>query len=232
MNKISVEIREKLFELQDPEYKAFHIKLMPGIDPDTVIGVRTPELRALAKELSKKENVGVFLSDIPHGYYDENNLHGFIICLEKDFEKTVEYLNDFLPLVNNWATCDLLKPAAFKKKQNRQKLLEYVKELLKSDLVYTKRFGMEMLMTHFLDEDFSPEYPEMIARINCDEYYIMMMSAWYFATALAKQYDAVLPYFENKVLDKRTHNKAIQKAVESFRITDEQKNCLKTLKIT
>ncbi len=231
MNDISSEIRNRLFELRDNDYKNFHTKLMPGIDPDTVIGVRTPDIKSFAKELSKNENVDDFLNDIPHKYYDENNLHGFIICHEKDYDLTVEKLNLFLPQVNNWATCDLLKPASFKKKNNRQRLLDYIKELIKSDHVYTKRFGIGMLMAHFLDEDFSPEYPEMIAQINCDEYYIMMMCAWYFATALAKQYDAVVPFIENRALDKRTHNKAIQKAVESYRITDEQKAYLKSLKI-
>lgn len=232
MNETSEKIQKKLFELQDEDYKNFHVKLMPGTDPGTVIGVRTPEIKKLAKELAKQEDIDEFLNDIPHEFYDENNLHGFIICLEKDFDKTVEKLNAFLPLVNNWATCDLLKPVSFKKKANREKLLDYIMPLLESEHVYTKRFGMGMLMAHFLDEDFSPEYPEMIAGINCDEYYIMMMSAWYFATALAKQYDAVLPFIENNRLDKRTHNKAIQKAVESYRITDEQKAYLKSLKRT
>ena len=230
MNDFTEKVQAELFGMRDEKYKNFHIKLMPGIDPDKVIGVRTPELKAYAKKLCKDERVDEFIKDIPHDFYDENNLHGFIINLEKDYDKTVKMLDVFLPLVDNWATCDLLRPASFKKKENRGKLIDYIKELIKSEHTYTRRFGMEMLMTHYLDEDFSDEYPALISKINCDEYYIMMMSAWYFATALAKQYDSVIPYIENNVLDKRTHNKAIQKAVESFRITDEQKTYLKSLK--
>ena len=230
MNLITQNIESRLFELQDKDYKDFQVKLMPGVDPDSVIGVRTPQLRALAKELYSQQDIDKFLSSVPHRYYDENNLHGFIICNFKDYRQTVDALDKFLPFVDNWATCDMLKPAAFKKKANRRFLAEDAKRWINSELVYTKRFGMEVLMTHFLDEDFSEEYPEIISKINCDEYYIMMMAAWYFATALAKQYDYVIPYIENNVLDVRTHNKAIQKATESYRITSEQKAYLRTLK--
>ena len=222
-------IREKLFELQDEKYRDFQVKLIPGYDAETMIGVRTPELKKLAKELFKDAHIESFLSDLPHKYFDENQLHAFIISEYKDFEKCIEKVNQFLPYVDNWATCDQLSPKVFRKYP--AELLDQIKKWMASDETYTKRFGIGMLMQYFLDEKFKPEYPEMVAKERSEEYYVNMMIAWYFATALAKQYEAVLPFIEEHRLDKWTNNKAIQKAVESYRITDEQKAYLKTLKI-
>ena len=229
MNKMTEIIRERLFSHQDLKYRDFHSSLMPTVDKDLVIGVRTPELRKLAKELAKDPEITVFLADLPHKYYEENNLHGMIIEMEKDFVKCMDMLEDFLPYIDNWATCDLISPKVFKKHQPQ--LLEHVKVWIQSDHTYTCRFAMKMLMTWYLDEDFSLEYPEMVAAVDSEEYYVNMMRAWYFATALAKQYEAVVPFIENKRLDDWTHNKTIQKSVESFRITPQQKAYLKTFKV-
>ena len=220
---------EKLFSMQDLKYKEFHSKLMPTVDSDLVIGVRTPELRKFAKEFMKTEYAEDFLSFLPHKYYEENNLHAFMISSLKDFNKTVEKLNVFLPFVDNWATCDMMRPVSFK--NHHHELLAEIEKWLESDKPYTVRFGIEMLMIHFLGEDFDLSYPQKVASIRSDEYYVRMMVAWYFATALALQYEKILPFIEKKILDPWTHNKAIQKAVESYRITAEQKEYLKTLKI-
>lgn len=219
---------EKLFSMQDLKYKKFHSKLMPTVESDLVIGVRTPELRKFAKEFSKTEMSEEFLQNLPHKYYEENNLHAFMISSMKDFDKTVEKLNDFLPYVDNWATCDMMRPVTFKK--HRTELLAEIEKWLKSDMPYTVRFAIEMLMVHFLEEDFDVSYPHKVADIRSDEYYVRMMVAWYFATALAFQYEKILPFIENKTLDPWTHNKAIQKATESYRIANEQKEYLKRLK--
>ena len=226
---IREEIRQRLFELQDVSYRDFQVKLIPTVETESMIGVRTPALRKLAREYGKREDIGEFLQDLPHRYFDENQLHAFIVSGIKDFETCIMYVEKFLPYVDNWATCDQMSPTVFKKK--RQELLPYIREWVKSDRTYTVRFGIGMLMQHYLDEDFDPSYPEMVAGIKSEEYYISMMIAWYFATALAKQYDTILPFIEEKRLDSQTHNRAIQKAVESYRITQEQKVYLKTLKI-
>lgn len=225
---ITEEIRARLFSLQDTAYRDFQVKLIPGMDAQKEIGVRTPELRKLAKELAKREDIREFLNDLPHQYFDENQLHAFILSGEKDFEKCMEDLERFLPYVDNWATCDQTSPKVFRK--HRKELLDAIRRWIESDHPYTVRFAIKMLMEHFLDEDFDPVYPEMVAEVRSEEYYIRMMIAWYFATALAKQYEAVLPYLEQKKLDVWTHNKTIQKAVESYRITEEQKIYLKSLK--
>lgn len=225
---ITDEITTKLFSLQDTAYRDFQVKLIPGMDAEKEIGVRTPELRKLAKELAKREDIREFLNDLPHQYFDENQLHAFILSGEKDFEKCMEDLERFLPYVDNWATCDQTSPKVFRK--HRKELLDAIRRWIESDHPYTVRFAIKMLMEHFLDEDFDPAYPEMVAEVRSEEYYIRMMIAWYFATALAKQYEAVLPYLEQKKLDVWTHNKTIQKAVESYRITEEQKIYLKSLK--
>ena len=226
---IREEIRQRLFELQDVSYRDFQVKLIPTVETESMIGVRTPALRKLAREYGKREDIGEFLQDLPHRYFDENQLHAFIISGIKDFETCIMYVEKFLPYVDNWATCDQMSPTVFKKK--RLELLPYIREWVKSDRTYTVRFGIGMLMQHYLDEDFAPSYPEMVSGIKSEEYYISMMVAWYFATALAKQYDTILPFIEEKRLDSQTHNRAIQKAVESYRITPEQKVYLKTLKI-
>ncbi|WP_022763074.1 DNA alkylation repair protein [Butyrivibrio sp. AD3002] len=229
MSKITEEIREELFKLQDEKYRDFQVKLIPGKDTEVMIGVRTPDLRKYAKQLSKKEDIADFLIDLPHKYFDEDQIHAFVISEIKDYGKCIEEVERFLPYVDNWATCDQMSPKVFKK--NKTELLSYIKKWISSDKTYTIRFGTGMLMQHFLDDDFDISYPEMVAKIRSDEYYVNMMTAWYFATALAKQYDAILPFIEDKRLEPWTHNKAIQKSVESYRITPEQKEYLKSLKI-
>ena len=226
---ITEEIRQSLFELQDIKYRDFQAKLIPGKDTETMIGVRTPELRKLAKQMLKREEIGEFLRDLPHRYFDEDQLHAFIVSGIKEYGKCMEELMRFLPFVDNWATCDQMSPGLFKKP--RQQLLAEIREWLGSEHTYTVRFGIGMLMQYFLDEDFDPAYPELVAGVHSEEYYVNMMIAWYFATALAKQYEAVLPYLQEKKLADWVHNKAIQKSVESYRITDEQKAYLKTLKM-
>lgn len=223
------EIRDELMKLQDLKYRDMQIKIIPSVEADAIIGVRTPELRKLAKQFAKREDVSEFLQDLPHQYFDEDQLHEFIISEMKDYDTCMAELERFLPYVNNWATSDQMSPKVFKK--NRKDLLKHVNKWIKSKKTYTIRYGVGMLMEHFLDEDFDPKYPEMVSKLRSEEYYVNMMIAWYFATALAKQYDVVLPYIEEKKLDVWTHNKAIQKSVESYRITPEQKEYLKSLKI-
>ena len=225
---LSDEIISELYKKQDIKYRDFQAKLIPDKTVDDMIGVRTPELRKYAKELMKRDDIGEFLSTLPHEFFDEYQLHAFIISGIKDFDKCMDEVNRFLPYVDNWATCDQLSPKVFKK--NRPELLKQIKKWIKSKDTYTVRFGIGMLMQHFLDEDFDVKYPEMVVKLRSDEYYINMMIAWYFATALAKQYDTVIPFIEEKRLDKWTHNKAIQKSVESYRITPQQKEYLKTFK--
>ncbi len=232
MNKKQIikSIQDDLFALRDESYKEFNSKLIPTVDSKNVIGVRTPALRALAKEISAdKEKTSVFLDALPHKYFEENQLHAFIISGMKDYEECLGRLNTFLPFVDNWATCDQMSPKVFKKHKEELKCVIY--QWLRSDKTYTVRFGIGMLMEHYLDDDFDISYPRRVAKIRSDEYYINMMTAWYFATALAKQYEAVLPFIEGRKLDAWTHNKTIQKAVESYRITGGQKEYLKTLKI-
>lgn len=221
-------IRERLFEMQDLKYRDFQCRLMPTVEKEKVIGIRTPMLRAYAKELFKEPEAAEFLKSLPHKYYEENNLHGFLIEKIKDYEECVAAVDAFLPYVDNWATCDMMRPKVFKK--HLPQLLEKIQEWIASDQTYTIRFGIEMLMTFYLDDAFDEEYLQMVAAVRSQEYYVNMMIAWYFATALAKQYKAALPYLEQRHLDVWTHNKTIQKAVESYRITDEQKAYLKTLK--
>jgi len=226
---VTVRIRESLFAQQDLKYRDFHSKLMPGIDIERIIGVRTPQLRKTAKQFAKDAEIDDFLSSLPHQYYDENNLHGFIIAEINNYEREITEIDRLLPYIDNWATCDLIRPKSFNK--NHSRLIKDIRRWIKSSKTYTIRFGIEMLMTHFLDNDFRPEYLEWVARIANDEYYVKMMVAWYFATALAKQYEATLPIIEQKRLAPWTHNKTIQKAIESYRITNEQKTYLKGMKI-
>ena len=223
------DIRDKLFKMQDIGYRDFNSKLIPTVKKEDMIGVRTPELRKYAQKLLKEEGVEDFLHSLPHKYFDENQLHAFIISEIKEFKLCIDELINFLPYLDNWATCDQLSPKIFKKYRND--LLPHIYEWLKSDKTYTVRFGIGMLMEHFLNEDFKTEYPEMVAAVRSEEYYINMMTAWYFATALAKQYESILPFIEGNKLDTWTHNKSIQKAIESNRISAEQKNYLKGLKI-
>jgi 3-methyladenine DNA glycosylase AlkD len=220
-------IVKELFEMQDEKYRDFQSALIPGSDLEKVIGIRTPLLRKYAKNLPL-EDAKAFLLELPHKYFDENQLHAFIVSEIKDIDACIKEVNTFLPYVDNWATCDQMSPVIFKK--HKDKLLVEVKRWIASSETYTVRFGIKMLMQHFLDEDFNLEYPEMVAKIQSEEYYVKMMIAWYFATALAKQYDSVIPFIEEGRLEKWTHNKAIQKSIESYRITTEQKKYLRSLK--
>lgn len=218
----------RLFELQDLEYRDFHAKLMPTVDKEKVIGVRTPALRKFAREFGKSEEAGEFMKVLPHDYYEENNLHGFLIEGIKDYEQCICALDAFLPYVDNWATCDMMAPKVFKK--HLPELEHKIDEWMASEHAYTVRYGIGMLMRFYLDEGFRVEYLAKAAAVESEEYYVKMMIAWYFATALAKQYETALPFIEERRLEKWTHNKAIQKAVESSRITAEQKKYLRTWK--
>ena len=222
-------IRETLFSLRDEKFAAFQAKLIPNVAPERVIGVRTPALRKLAKTLRGSGEAEEFLKALPHDFFEENNLHAYLLCEMKDFDACVQAVEDFLPYVDNWATCDQMSPRVFRK--NKQALLPYIRCWIASERCYTRRFGTGMLMSHFLDEDFREEYLRLVSDKRSEEYYVNMMIAWYFATALAKQYEAALPYLENRRLDPWVHNKTIQKAVESFRVSDEHKACLRALKI-
>lgn len=225
---MSEKIRARLMELQDLKYREFNQNLVPGMEPDYIIGVRTPQLRALAKEIGKTEEKEILYKELPHACFEENQLHSFLISEEKDFETCIKNLEEFLPYMNNWATCDQCSPKVFRK--HKAELVPYIEKWMQSDHTYTIRFAIGMLMQHFLDEDFDRKYPEMVASIRSEEYYVNMEIAWYFATALAKQYEEILPFLLENRMDVWTHNKTIQKAVESFRISPEQKTYLKTLK--
>lgn len=219
-------IPEQLFSLRNERYQQFQAKLIPNIDAETIIGVRTPDLRKLARQMPEKQ---VLLNALPHKYFEENQIHALILNEEKDFDHAVTAVEAFLPYIDNWATCDQLRPKVFAK--HREELLPYIRLWLDSGHVYTIRFGIEMLMCHFLDDSFDPEYPELVTSVSHSDYYVRMMVAWYFATALSKQYDAVLPFITGYRLERWTHNKAITKAVESYRITSEQKAYLKQFRM-
>ena len=221
-------IQKRLFELSDEKNADFSAKLTPGIDREKFLGVRIPASRKLAKEIIKENEHKDFLNSLPHKYYDENILHSILISEIKDYDECIKYVDEFLPYVNNWAVCDTMSPKAFKNKHER--LMNDILRWVDSDQTYTIRFGLKILMAHFLDNDFKNEYLKIPAKIKSDEYYINMMIAWFYATALAKQWDSIIVYIENGVLDKWVHNKAIQKARESYRITAEQKEYLKSMK--
>lgn len=224
------EIQQRLFALQDAGYRDFHAALMPTVDKALVIGVRSPALRALAKELKGTEQAADFMAALPHQYYEENNLHAALIGHIRDFDACMAAVECFLPCVDNWATCDMMNPKALTK--DKAALLGRIRLWLQSSHTYTVRFGMEMLMNHFLEEDFREEYLALVASVRSEEYYVRMMQAWYFATALAKQYEAAVTYLEQRKLETWVHNKTIQKARESYRISDEQKEYLKSLKVS
>lgn len=229
LEQAETEILQQLFALQDLQYKTFQEKLMPTVDPNRVIGVRTPELRKFARALSKKPEAERFLEELPHRYYEENNLHGFLLETVKDYHRAMAYVETFLPYIDNWATCDMVCPRVFGK--HLPELLEKIRVWIRSGETYTVRFGLGMLMRFYLDQAFLPEYLELAAAVESEEYYVNMMKAWYFATALAKQYEAALPYLQQRRMDPWTHNKAIQKAIESRRIGEEQKAYLRTLRV-
>lgn len=219
-------LQEKLFEARDPGYQQFQAKLIPNLASDTIIGVRTPQLRRMAKALDDPE---AFRSAVPHTYFEENQIHAFSLEEEKDLEKLIDGIDSFLPFVDNWATCDQLRPKAFAK--NREALLPHIRRWIASGHVYTIRFGIGMLLSHYLDGEFREEYLELVAEVRNEDHYVKMMVAWFFATALAKQYDATVPYITAYRLDSWVHNKAIQKSVESYRIPMERKVFLKRYRI-
>lgn len=223
------QIQQRLFELQDLKYKEFHSKLMPTVSKDKIIGVRVPELRKLAKEINKSESKAIFLNTLPHKYYEEDNLHAFLIEQIKDFDECVSALDNFLLFVDNWATCDMMTPKILGK--NPEKLYEKIEEWLKSEHIYTVRFAVVTLMKFFMDKRLDKKHLNLLLSIKSGEYYIDMAVAWYLATALSSRWDLVIPYIENQKFNKWVHNKAIQKSIESYRITAEQKEYLKTLKI-
>ena len=224
------EIQQRLFALQDTGYRDFHAALMPTVPKELVIGVRSPALRALARELKGTEQAAAFMAELPHQYYEENNLHAALIGHIRDFDACMAAVERFLPYVDNWATCDMMNPKALAK--DKAALLEHIRLWLQSGHTYTVRFGMGMLMRHFLEEDFREAYLALVASVQSEEYYIRMMQAWYFATALAKQYEAAVQYLEQRKLGVWVHNKTIQKARESYRISGEQKEYLKSLKVS
>lgn len=225
-----MDIKARLLSMQDTKYRDFSLSLIPNISCESVIGVRIPQLRALSAELVKSGEYTDFIKDLPHNYFEEYHLHSFVISQMKDFDSCIAELEKFLPHVDNWSVCDSLRPKCFAK--NRHKLLPNIEQWLKSEHTYTKRFAIEMLMVHYLDEDFSPQYLKSVAELETDEYYLKMMIAWYFATALAKQCNCALPYIsERKIKDRWIHNKIIQKACESYRIDAETKTKLKKMKI-
>ena len=221
-------MKERLFSLRDETYKNFQVKLMPTVDPATVIGIRTPVLRRFASEISKTQDAAYFMKSLPHKFYEENNLHAFLIEKITDFDTAVEELNRFLPCVDNWATCDMMSPKIFS--SNRGRLLPVIEDWIASEHIYMVRFGIVMLMKHYLDERFSTQYLRMVSNIHSDEYYIEMAQAWYFAEALVKQYEATFPYLTSEKLSLFVHNKTISKACDSFRIDNDKKQFLKTLR--
>ena len=231
MNKTTIitNVQTRLFKLQDLKYRDFHAKLMPTVNKEKIIGVRTPALRVFAKKYGKTDEAKEYLQILPHQYYEENNLHGLLIEQIKDYDTCLEELERFLPYIDNWATCDMLAVKVVKKPLDT--FIDEVYRWMESDHAYTIRFGISMLMRYYLEDAFQMEYPEKVVQIRSEEYYVNMMRAWYFATALAKQYDKILPFIEKQKLDVWTHNKTIQKAIESYRITPEQKEYLRGLKI-
>ena len=222
-------IKDMLFEFGNSTYREFQSKLMPTMDKEKIIGIKIPNIRKLAKQIAFTPDACEFMSSIPHEHYEENNLHALLIAEIKDFDECVLELERFLPYVDNWATCDSLRPKCFK--FNTDRLLEYVYKWIKSDKTYTVRFGIEMLMLYYLDDNFDAKYLKLVSEIRSDEYYVNMMIAWFFATALAKQYEAVIPFIEQSLLPDWIHNKTIQKACESYRISKDKKEKLKLLKL-
>ncbi|MCR5167912.1 MAG: DNA alkylation repair protein [Oscillospiraceae bacterium] len=219
---------DRLTEVRDDAYREFQVKLVPNIAPESIIGVRTPQMREIAKEIFSSSDRDEFLNTLPHKYYEENLIHFFVLAMIKDFDECIRGVETFLPYVDCWPVSDQAAPKAFRKDHTR--LLPYIEKWIASEHIYTARFGLRMLMNEYLGADFKEEYLELAASKKGEDYYLKMMIAWYFATALAKRYDETLPYFENRRLDEWVHKKAIQKAVESYRVTDEHKEYLKTLR--
>lgn len=223
------DIQKSLMDMQDLEYRDFNSSLLPGVPKESVIGVRIPEIRKYARTLYKTGEWEKFITELPHTYYEENALHMILLCNIKDYDTCIKYINEFLPYVDNWAVCDSGVPDCFKK--NLDKLMTEVKVWIKSDRTYTVRYAVGVLMRLFLDEHFDKRYLAMAAGVESEGYYVNMMVAWYFATALAKQWDSTIAYIEDRKLTPWVHNKTIQKAVESYRITPQQKVYLKSMRI-
>ena len=224
-----MDIETELFKLQDKKYQKLQVNLVPNVDKEKIIGVRVPDIRKLAKKYKNDDSINLFLKELPHKYYDENLLHGLIISEINDYNKCVEEVQKFLPHVDNWAVCDTMSPKIFAK--HKDKLMIEIKKWMRSSKVYTCRFGIRMLMNHFLKDEYKKEYLELPASIQTDEYYLKMMIAWFYATALAYRWDDAVKYLDEKKLDKWIHNKTIQKAIESYRITDSQKEYLRKIKL-
>ncbi len=222
-------IKQDLLNMQDKKYKEFQLKLMPTVENERVIGIRTPVLRKYAAEIYKQGLHTEFMTQLPHEYYEENNLHGIFICKTHNFEKCIAELDRFLPYVDNWASCDILNPKVLQK--NPKVLLKKIKQWLKSEHTYTVRYAIKCLMDNFLTEYFSDEILVLVSNVKHEDYYVKMMMAWFFATALAKQYDSTIIHLEEKRLPEWVHNKTIQKSIESYRISDEEKTYLRSLKL-
>ena len=224
-----MDIINKLYAMQDKKYLDFQSKLIPNIDKDIIIGVRSPDLKKIAKDMYKSDTYKLFLDELPHKYFEENQLHSFIISEIKDYNDCVILINKFLPYVDNWATCDQLNPKCLKK--DLDNLIIEIKKWIKSSDTYTIRFGIITLMRYFLDDKFNKSHLELVSNIKSSEYYVNMMISWFFATALAKQYDSTIYIIENKILDDWIHNKTIQKCIESNRISLNKKEYLKSMKV-
>ena len=222
------ELQRSLFELQDLKYRDFQSKLLPKTEKEKIIGVRTPILRTFAKEFAQTKEAQKFLQELPHQYYEENNLHLMLVTQIRDYKKCLKEVTQFLPYIDNWATCDLPLPKCFEK--HKAELIVDVKNWIVSNDTYTIRYGIGVLLRLYLDEDFKDEYPKLVSAVISDEYYVNMMIAWYFATALAKQWEAVIGYLKDRKLPEWVHRKTIQKAIESNRITEEQKAELRGLR--
>ena len=222
------EVQEQLFALQDLKYRDFHSKLMPNISKENVIGIRVPVLRKFAKNFAKDPQLQDFLQELPHQYYEENNLHMMLVAQIKDYESCLAEVERFLPYVDNWATCDLPAPKCFEK--HKKELITVIRKWISSEKIYVVRYGIGLLLRLYLDADFDPAYLELVTAVQSEEYYVNMMIAWYLATALAKQWEETIPYLEGRRLSEWVHRKTIQKAVESYRITKEKKEYLRSLR--
>lgn len=223
------ELQRQLFALQDKEYREFHAKLIPNVDKKVVIGVRVPAIRNIAREIFATAEAEKFLENLPHRYFDENQLHALLLNQIDEYKECLDRVKRFLPYVDNWATCDVLRPKVFAK--YHEKLIKEIPVWLRSDKTYTVRFGIEMLLVHFLEDDFQKKYLDRVVNVKNEDYYVRMMQAWFFAEAAVKQYETTLPYFEKCKLTEWTHNKAIQKVQESYRISQEHKNYMKSFKM-
>ena len=221
-------LMDRLTKEKDDKYKEFQSKLVPNIPKETILGIKTPKMREIAKEVFESEDKEIFLNELPHKYYEENLIHFFVISMIKDFDECIKRVEDFLPYVDCWPVSDQATPKVFKK--NHNKLLPYIKKWISSKHVYTARFGIRMLMNEYLGDDFKEEYLKWVSSKSGDDYYLKMMIAWFFATALAKQYNATIKYIENRYLDPWVHQKTIQKAIESYRVSEERKEYLRKLK--